>query len=78
MGAEKRKTEAQVAPLFNKRPRESDSDRRSAKEDLATRLVTHTRKKIDPFLQDSPFFGAPKPDMLANVVLKNGHSANGK
>jgi len=66
-GAEKRKQEIQVGPLFNKRTHGSGS----AKEDLAARLVRQTRKKVDPFLQGSNSFNSPaKRDMPSSIVLK--------
>ncbi|CAM0140835.1 unnamed protein product [Umbelopsis sp. WA50703] len=64
-GAEKRKMELQVSPLFSKRTRSSSND-------LATRLVTHTRQKIDPFLTNTITSTNP----LAGVLLK-GKSTHG-
>ncbi|GAB5591813.1 Protein saf4 [Umbelopsis nana] len=78
-GAEKRKAQVQVGPLFSKRTLSASSG--SAKEDLATRLVTQTRKKVDPFLQGSTSFPRPSTNVtgningLANVVLKTSSTA---
>ena len=66
--AEKRKEEAEVSPLFSKR-RHRDTNG-SAKDDLASRLVTQTRRKVDPFLQKASSFGqASKEDALADIVV---------
>ncbi|KAH8549280.1 CWC16 protein [Umbelopsis sp. PMI_123] len=65
--AEKRKIEAEVSPLFSKRRRGINA---SAKDDLASRLVTQTRKKVDPFLQISTSFAqASKQDDFGDIVV---------
>jgi coiled-coil domain-containing protein 130 len=67
--AEKRKKEAEVGPLFSSKRRHRDLNG-SAKADLASRLVTQTRRKVDPFLQKASSFGqASKQDALADIVV---------
>lgn len=57
-----------MGPLFGKR-RHRDTNG-SAKDDLASRLVTQTRRKVDPFLQKASSFGqASKEDALADIVV---------
>ncbi|KAG2172681.1 hypothetical protein INT43_000028, partial [Umbelopsis isabellina] len=58
-GAEKRKKELQVAPLFTKRTRHLQND-------LASRVVTHTRHKVDPFLTNT----TSSYNTLPGVLLK--------
>jgi hypothetical protein len=67
--AVKRKKDAEVSPLFSKRRRDTHS---CAKDDLASRLVTQTRRKVDPFLQSTISFGQsppPKLETLADIVV---------
>lgn len=65
-GAEKRKKELQVAPLFTKRTRRLEND-------LASRVVTQTRHKVDPFLTNT----TPSYNTLTGVLLK-GKTTHGK
>lgn len=65
--AEKRKKDAEVSPLFSKRRRDTKG---GAKDVLASRLVTQTRRKVDPFLQTANSFGqSSKQNTLADIVV---------